>query len=88
MLLPHVELNDELFNLYKTVREQRKGSEVRPSASDNVCLTQVATELAESELFERDYHEVTQHLLFSPMDYAAVLESFKTIIAFLKVRGW
>lgn len=79
-LLGVVEINDELRELAATVREERKGHTTCLSAADDVDMNALLREIADKEIYRKDYENTTQSLLFEKVTYPEAAKALDTII--------
>ncbi|MCP1108834.1 nucleotidyl transferase AbiEii/AbiGii toxin family protein [Ohessyouella blattaphilus] len=69
-----------LADLVHEVRLLREPLSLCPSAAKEVDINQVLKEIIEKSVYKKDYHNITERLLFAPVSYEAVITSLKQII--------
>ena len=79
-LLGVVEINDKLRELAAAVREERKGHAACLSAADDVDMNALLREIADKEIYRKDYENTTQSLLFEKVTYPEAAKALETII--------
>lgn len=83
-----VEFDDGLAQLFSTVRKQRFGKSRCLSADSAIDLAATIQELAEKDVYKRDYHETTVDLLYDEMPYEEAVKALLAISAFVKGIDW
>ena len=78
-LLGIVEINSDLATLMKEVREERKGHKTCLSAQDEVDMRKLLHEIADKDVYKKDYEEITASLLFEKVDYKTVSKALMVI---------
>ncbi len=76
---PEFKVDDTLKQLIEEVRRQREGLTICPSARADVNVGELLEEIIASSAYEKDYHKITDKILFSPVAYDEVIESIKDI---------
>lgn len=83
-----VEFNDELANLFATVRKQRLGKSRCLSADYAIDLAATLQELRDKDVYKRDYRETTMDLLYDEMSYENAVEVLGDIAEFVNAINW
>lgn len=73
-------ITDEFSKLIPEVRAVRSEMIVCPSAKEGVSVSAVLSEIIESQVYKRDYANITMGLLFVPETYDTVIQSLKKIM--------
>ena len=50
------------------------------SAKDGVCVTDILNEIIASQVYKKDYEDITLGLLFVPETYDTVIESIRQLV--------
>lgn len=79
-LLAKVELNDDLKELVKEVREDRKPNKTCVSAQDGVDIPKLLRKVIDTRFFKEDYEENTLKLLSKPVAYDEAITALEKII--------
>lgn len=79
-LLPTIELDDELKELIKTVRAERKEHKTCLSAQDDIDMNLLIKEIITNDAYRSDYENITASLLFKPVDYNVAIEVLDTVL--------
>ena len=77
---PDFKVDDTLKQLIEDVRRQREGLVICPSAVADVNVEKLLEEIITTSAYEKDYHKITDKILFSPIAYNEVIESIKDIV--------
>lgn len=80
-LLPEIDLNSELTDLVKIVREDRMQSKNNPSAQPEYDIPSMLGEIINSGYYKADYVNVTQKLLYEEMPYEKAIDDGIAVIA-------
>lgn len=78
-LLDIVTLDYELAKLIREVRAERKGHKTCLSAQDNINVSELLRNIAETDVFKMDYDSVTYYLLFKKVPYEEAKSVLLTI---------
>lgn len=73
-------VSDDVKKLIPEVRAIRSEMNVCPSAKEGVCVPDILSEIIESQVYKKDYEDITMGLLFVPENYENVIESLKKIV--------
>ena len=76
----NMEIPEDFRDLITSVPSLRSELAVCPSAKDGVDITKVLQEIIDTEAYKNDYEEITNGLLFTPLEYHEVITSIKAII--------
>lgn len=79
-LLTFVNLDDNLKNLTKKVREERKKGSKCYSAQDDISVPKLLQEMIDTEFFKKDYERITEKLLSKSVPYEKTMKVLETII--------
>lgn len=79
-LLTYVTLDNELKNLIKKVREDRKSGTKCYSAQDNINISKLLRQIIDTEYYKKDYEESTEKLLSKTVAYEDAIKALETII--------
>lgn len=74
-----VALNDDLKELFNSVKEDRKQHRNCISARSERSLTEILKEIVAKEVYRSDYNNITLSLLFEPVSYDEVISVIRTI---------
>ena len=80
-LLTLVKLDDNLKDLIKEVREDRKLGTKCYSAQDGVSVPNLLRQIIDTEFFKKDYEDSTEKLLSKPVTYEEAIKAIEMIIA-------
>lgn len=80
-LLTLVKLDDNLKDLIKEVREDRKLGTKCYSAQDGVSVPNLLRQMIDTEFFKKDYEDSTEKLLSKPVTYEEAIKAIEMIIA-------
>ncbi|MDR3293348.1 MAG: nucleotidyl transferase AbiEii/AbiGii toxin family protein [Clostridiales bacterium] len=83
-LFPLVKIDDNFLSLVKEVREVRKTSQYCYSAQEGVDVKKLLTEIADKDVYKKDYEENTQTLLFEKVTYAETKKALSEIITLVQ----
>ena len=72
-------ITDELVKLIPEVRKVRSELAICPSAKEGVCVTNILNEIIDSQVYRKDYEDITLGLLFVPETYDTVIQSMKQL---------
>ena len=73
-------ISNELPNLIPEVRAVRAEMIVCPSAKEGVCVADILREIINSQVYKRDYEDITMGLLFVPVGYETVIQSLQKVL--------
>lgn len=79
-LLEIVEFNDDLRNLIKTVREERRMHKTCLSAMDGVDMNSLIKEIVKTDAYREDYEKITSALLFRPLEYDEAIKVLDVVL--------
>lgn len=79
-LLPHINFNDELRELIKVVRDERKEHKTCLSAQDNIDMNLLISEIIDKKAYLSDYDNITSSLLFKPVDYDTAIRVLDIVL--------
>lgn len=80
-LLTKVNLNDNLKELIKEVRAERKPHALCYSAHDGANVSQMLSDIIKSEIYKKDYETITKVMMFKYVPYEEAIKALETIIA-------
>lgn len=80
-LLTFVNLDNNLKNLAKKVREERKKGSKCYSAQDGISVPKLLQDMIDTEFFKKDYEKSTVKLLSKSVSYEETVKALKTIVA-------
>ncbi len=80
MLYPNITINDELKELFRYVREDRKSHPACLSAQDGVDIKSLLKEIIDKDIYKKDYELITTTLLFKKIAYEDVIHIIEKII--------
>lgn len=83
-IVSNIELNREVANVFKEVREYRKQIVVCKSAKDGVKLHEILTLIISNHSFEEDFNLITKPLLYEEIQYSECEKSLIQIKDFLE----
>lgn len=72
-------ITEELTKLIPEVRAVRSELSICPSSKEGVCVTDILNEMMESQVYRKDYEEITLGLLFVPETYDTVIQSIRQL---------
>ena len=72
--------DNNFYELFNDVKNERKTHEKCLSAMDNISLAEVLKEIVEKDYYKSDYEDITCNLLFEIVDYKTVKDSLTDII--------
>jgi len=72
--------DNDFYELFNDVKNERKTHEKCLSAMDNISLAEVLKEIVEKDYYKSDYEDITCNLLFEIVDYKTVKDSLTDII--------
>ncbi len=81
-LMEYIKVDDELKALAETVRLERQTDAKCPSAKDGIALSSVLTDILKKSIYERDYAEVTENILYATekLPYSEAVKGLQEII--------
>lgn len=80
LLLEKVKVDDNLRQLVKEVRNERKLNKRCYSAQDNIDIPKILSEIVQSSIFHEDYKSITEIMMFQFVSYEEAIKSLSTII--------
>ena len=78
-LLDIVTIDNELEKLIREVRAERKGHKTCLSAQDDINVSELLRDIAETDVFKTDYDNITYYLLFKKVPYEEAKSVLLTI---------
>ena len=72
--------DNDFYELFNDVKNERKTHEKCLSAMDNISLAEVLKKIVEKDYYKSDYEDITCNLLFEIVDYKTVKDSLTDII--------
>ncbi|MBQ9041305.1 MAG: nucleotidyl transferase AbiEii/AbiGii toxin family protein [Eggerthellaceae bacterium] len=87
-LQAHVSFDEGLAALFAAVRKQRHGNPRCLSAEPGVDLAGVLRELADGDVYKRDYLDVTVDLLYDEMPYEEAVKALREVAEFVDGIDW
>ena len=87
-IMTQVELNSSLIDLFKQVREYRKGNPICYSASESFKLGEIVNDIITDNSFEDDYKSKTRLLLYESVAYEECVVSLKKLSEFLNSQNY
>lgn len=79
-LLKKVKLDDELKDLIRKVREERKSGTKCYSAQDDKSVPELLKQIVNTNYYQRDYKKITEKLLSKIVTYEEAIKGIETII--------
>ena len=79
-IVEKIGISDEVKKLIPEVRAIRSQIIVCPSAKAGICVEDVLREIIESQVYKKDYEDITMGLLFAPETYETVIRSLQKIV--------
>ena len=79
-LLTRVEINEDLKKLFNEVRIERSINPRCYSASKEVNINEILSEIISSDFFKEDFNKLTKNLLYNTIKYEDTIETLKYII--------
>lgn len=79
-MLPQITFDDRFKDLVKEVRGVRKDLRKCPSAQIGVDITEILHEIINHAVYEKDYREITEKLLFKPITYRVAIKGLKELL--------
>lgn len=79
-LLEIVDFNDDLRNLIKTVREERRMHKTCLSAMDDVDMNLLIKEIVKTNAYREDYEKITSALLFRQIEYDEAIKVLDVVL--------
>lgn len=76
----NMDISSDFTELITNVRLVRSELPICPSAQSGININQILQEIVDMEIYKKDYEEITERLLFSPLSYDEVMESIRNII--------
>lgn len=86
-ILPKIQLDDSLRDLFVAIRDIRRPLPNCYSAQERMSLAALLQEALDQETFKEDYEARTFTLLYDRVTYEQCVPAIKEIIAFLKSRS-
>lgn len=77
---PLIRIDDTLINLINEVRVIRSDNKMCPSAQPGINITEVLETIIKSDIYKKDYSDITRDLLFEHVKYQEVINTLKAII--------
>ena len=69
MLLQLVDTEDSFSKAVETVRREREGSALHPSAAQDMDIEELLYRIVKEEVYKQDYNDLTSRLLETPVSY-------------------
>jgi predicted nucleotidyltransferase component of viral defense system len=79
-LLSVVTIDDELKKLAVLVADERRPHSRSLSVQEGIDINRVLHEIIDKRVYESDYNEITNALLFEPVDYETAIQALSTIV--------
>ncbi len=81
-LMEYIKVDDELKALAETVRLERQADAECPSAKDGIDLSNVLSDILKKRIYERDYAEVTESILYATekLPYREAVKGLQEVI--------
>lgn len=79
-IVEKIGISGEVKKLIPEVRAIRSQIIVCPSAKAGICVEDVLREIIESQVYKKDYEDITMGLLFAPETYETVIRSLQKIV--------
>ncbi len=73
-------ITEKTEKLIPKVRKVRSELAICLSAKDGVCVTDILNEIIASQVYKKDYEDITLGLLFVPETYDTVIESIRQLV--------
>lgn len=86
-ILPKIQLDDSLRDLFMAIRDIRRPLPNCHSAQEGMSLATLLQEALDQETFKEDYEARTFPLLYDRVAYEQCIPALKKIVAFLKGRS-
>ena len=83
-LLKHIELNDEIINIFNKVKSYRVNLDTCYSVKEDRPISSILEELIQEQTYLKDYNELTYPLLYDHITYDECVPSILKIAMFLK----
>lgn len=84
MLMPHIEMNEDLGMLYKEIKAIRRVHDQCPSARHEEGVAALLAEIIDDDLYKSDYNDITIPLLFEKVSYQDAMETIRSIYSFVE----
>lgn len=75
-----LQIPKDFKNLLNNVRTVRSELPICPSSQDGISINTLLTEIIDKNVYETDYKNITEGLLFSPITYEETITSLKAIV--------
>ena len=79
-ILPLININEELVQLFNEIKKKRKEFDFCYSAKDNIDLYNLFNDIINNKLYYSDYVNITEKLLIKKVPYDEVIESLRYIM--------
>lgn len=81
-LMEYIKVDDDLKALAETVRLERQADAECPSAKDGVALTAVLADILKKDVYEKDYGEVTENILYATetLPYSEAVKGLQEVV--------
>ena len=83
-LLKHIELNDEIINIFNNVKSYRVNLDTCYSVKEDKPISKILEELIKEKTYLNDFNELTYTLLYDRVTYDECVPSILKIAKFLK----
>ena len=77
----HLKIDKSFRTLVSDVRAARAALPICPSAKENVSINALLTKIISKNIYQKDYKEITEGLLFRPLPYEETIATLKAIVA-------
>lgn len=77
---PLIRIDDTFINLINEVRVIRSDNKMCPSAQPEINVTEVIETIIKSDIYKKDYNDITRDLLFEHVKYQEVIKTLKAIM--------
>lgn len=77
---PLIRIDDTLINLVNEVRVIRSDNKMCQSAQPGINVSEVIQTIIKSDIYKKDYYEITRDLLFENVNYQEVMYTLRAIM--------
>ena len=82
-LFPLIEFNDDFFELFRLVREERRTNAYCLSAQENIDLKHELNTIIKNDIFKNDFNTLTINFVYEDISYDMVINTLHKIIQFI-----
>lgn len=75
-----LEITENFCTLVSSVRKARAEISICPFAMEGISINSILTEIINTDVYQKDYKDITEGLLFKPLSYDEAVTGLKAIV--------